>query len=390
MNVPAVVFVAWQGVLRRPLRSALTGLSLLVGVCLIVLVTSSGEAIRDAVKLDSILRGGHPTTITVRLAPAPDPLDVAEDWNGLLERALRGVDHAIAVQLEVGETTVRVGDVVDAVIVVADPSIRSIKPFPLLQGRWLSSDHSLMPELVVNQAIWERVADRAAPVEVRWSAPEQPVRARVVGVVYDAVPEPVVYARVADSPPWLIESAATVIHVHVPGSSGRELPSAVLDLAQRAGRSTEIDDVRQTDSLGEVDREVDLTRRIFLVIAALSLVVGSVGILNIGLATARERSAELLLRLSFGATRREVMAIMVLESQLVAVAASLLAFPLAVAALPAVLGVVGDRYAVDAAPTFPVEGALVGVGASCLAALVGSIAPAVRAARVTIASATRE
>jgi putative ABC transport system permease protein len=390
MNVPAVVFVAWQGVLRRPLRSALTGLSLLVGVCAIVLVTSTGKAIRDAVQLDSILRGGHATTITVRLSPAPDPLNVAEDWKGLLERALRGVDHAIAVQLVVGETTVRVGDVVGAEIVVADPSIRSIKPFPLLQGRWLSSDHSLMPELVVNQATWERVADRAAPVEVRWSAPEQPVRARVVGVVYDAVPEPVVYARVADSPPWLIESAATVIHVHVPGSSGRELRSAVLDLAQRAGRSNEIDDVMRTDSLGEVDREVDLTRRIFLVIAALSLVVGSVGILNIGLATARERSAELLLRLSFGATRLEVMAIMVLESQLVAIAASLLALPLAVAALPAVLGVVGDRYSVDAAPTFPVEAALVGVGASCLAALVGSIAPAVRAARVTIASSTRE
>jgi putative ABC transport system permease protein len=390
MSISAVVLVAWQGVLRRPFRNALSGGGLLIGVCAIVLVMSSGEAIRDAVQLDTILRGGRSTTIAVRLSPAPDSRNVAEVWKGLLDRSLRGVDHAVALQIVPAETTVRVGDVMNAEVIVADPSFLSIKPFPVLQGRWLSSAPAVAPELVANEAAWRQMADPSTPVEMRWSASDQPVHARVVGVVYDAVPEPVVYARVADSPPWLVESAAIVVHVHTPNSSGEELRSAIINLAARAERGTQIDDVARTDSLGEVAREVDLTQRVFTIIAALSLIVGGVAILNIGLATARERSGELLLRLAFGATRLEVMAIMVMESQLVALAASLLALPLAVAIEPIVLGAVGDRYSVDAVPTFPIEAALVGIGASCLAALIGSIAPAVRAARVTIASATRE
>jgi putative ABC transport system permease protein len=87
----------------------------------------------------------------------------------------------------------------------------------------------------------------------------------------------------------------------------------------------------------EILRQKERTQRIFNVvtgtIAAISLLVGGIGIMNIMLASVAERTREVGIRRAVGASRRDIAAQFLVESSLLTVAGGVLG---------AVLGVVGS------------------------------------------------
>ncbi|MFT4029428.1 MAG: FtsX-like permease family protein, partial [Protaetiibacter sp.] len=109
------------------------------------------------------------------------------------------------------------------------------------------------------------------------------------------------------------------------------------------------------------------------------------GMLNIGLSTLAERSDELALRRAFGAHRRDIITLMLLEAQLVAITGGGLGIIFAYATMPLTLTAFGSTVTAE----FPLSAALAGVVAGALAALAGAIAPALKAIRVPIAGIMR-
>lgn len=385
--------IAWQGVRRRPLRNVLTAFSLLVGVLAVMLIQGGGGSVRDAIVRDSVLQSGSATTLQISLTPQPDQVGALARWKGLLSRATADQEGRTAGMLVTDGVAVRVGGATatDMSIRMADSDLRELRPFPLVHGAWLPDQPTVAPVVVVNTVAWERLPWSAGDAELVIGVSRQSVRLRVAGVVYDGGNLPAIYVDMAGSGRWaavLHDQATASVFLHSPHMSEQALTQRVRNVMNISGAAAEVSGIQRVDRLDDYADQLATTHRVFLAVAALSLLVGSVGILNIGLATLRERSDELSLRRSFGATSPEVARIMIIESQIVAVGAAVAAMAIAAAVLPAALQAAGPQYPLGP-PALPVTAMVTGLFVSCGAALAGALAPAIRAARVPIASIMR-
>jgi putative ABC transport system permease protein len=393
MRLLSHVGIAWQGVGRRPLRSLLTGLSLLVGVLTIVLIQGGGAAVRAAIVLDAVLQGAPATTVQVALSPAADQESTARIWVSLLTAATSDVAGAVATVIQPTDVTIWAGGrpAPDLTVSLVDPAVRRIRPFPVLSGRWFSDDHTIAPQLIVNRAAWETLPWTDGPAQVATGSAQERLTARIVGVVYDGSRRPAAYLSLTEPGPWRdsgYDRGSVSLIVHSPHLSENALRRRVLMVATVSGRTQEIGDIGRLDRLDEYIDQLNATRRIFLGVATLSVLVGSMGILNVGLATLRERADELSLRRSFGATRAHTVQIMIIESQLIATGAALVAIAAAALGLPLVLDRIGPQY--HLVPTaLPIDAVGTGLCTSALAALLGALAPTIRASRTPISSIMR-
>jgi len=222
-----------------------------------------------------------------------------------------------------------------------------------------------------------------------WGASGQTVTVTAIGVVDDGDPSPTAYLDLTGDGPWrraAIAGGALTIEVHAPGVDDATLRTQLQQTQAIAGLRGQTGDVRRTDTLHQLSNELGTTSRVFVAVAVVALTIAAVGMLNIGLSTLAERSEELSLRRAFGAHRRDVFTLMLLESQMVAIVAGLLAIAIAYAAMPLTLSAFG---ATGTTAHFPLVAALLGFGAGILAALAGSLVPAVTAVRTPIAGIMR-
>jgi putative ABC transport system permease protein len=142
-------------------------------------------------------------------------------------------------------------------------------------------------------------------------------------------------------------------------------------------------------------RQAEQTKRIFNIvlgsIAAISLIVGGIGIMNIMLATVTERTREIGVRRALGAKKRDITTQFLVETLVLTVTGGLIGV---------VLGVVGPYVLVELLANFSESSAvkkvivtpwsvLVAFGISCLIGIVFGLYPANRAANLDPIEALR-
>jgi putative ABC transport system permease protein len=213
---------------------------------------------------------------------------------------------------------------------------------------------------------------------------------RVVGSVDDASREPTVYVRLADLSLWMDVSpgdwSLQILGHSGPGRIG-ETKAAMMTALGVVGLSTST--LVRLDQLGATADAVATVRVAFMAVAALSLLVGALGILNIGLASLHERVEELALRRACGAIAAQIGLAILLEGVFAAIAAALLAIVAAALFLPIVTQSLFPNYPTSEAISFPYQTAVFGIAAAALAGFCGGIVPAIRAARMQIANVMR-
>ncbi len=137
----------------------------------------------------------------------------------------------------------------------------------------------------------------------------------------------------------------------------------------------------------EVLRQAQATREVFnlliIVIAAISLLVGGIGIMNIMLATVTERTREIGIRRAVGAGQRAVLAQFLVEASLLSAVGGIIGLLGGVAGALAVEAVFG--FAVAFSPVI----AVLAVGISVLIGIVFGLFPAWKAARMDPVEALR-
>lgn len=401
-RLTAHTLVAWQGVRRRPLRSTLTALSLLVGVLSVVLIQGAGTKLNDAIVRDAVLGNGQKSTLIVPVTgdEGQERRETVKDWHASLTRLTLDGEGVAATFIQDSDARVYGGDgagdeeiVPGLSLLAVDPSVREIRPFPLLDGQWFQTP-TYGPQLVVNKAAWQSGDWSGTDViTLGRDGGHDRHHTRVVGVVDDGGGEPQGYVSLHGGGGWshaaYREDTAISVLLHSPTLDATTLQTRVAAYAATSGRTSEIGDVRRLDSTDDYTAQLDTSRRIFLAIASLSLLVGCLGILNVGLSTLRERSEELSLRRSFGATRGHVVQIMILESQIVALGAAVPALVLAWLATPPLLQLVSPETELTTSAGLPLNAVLTGLLTSCGVALLGALAPALRASRVPIATIMR-
>ncbi len=138
--------------------------------------------------------------------------------------------------------------------------------------------------------------------------------------------------------------------------------------------------------INEIDATLGIVEAAFFGVGIIMLLVGAMGVLNIGLATLKERSDELALRRSLGATKFDVAVLVLAESIIIGIAGSFIAICISLAAYtPIMTATIKDQ---TTAP-FPIAAAGLGIVAGIIAGACGGIVPAWKSANMPIASVMR-
>jgi putative ABC transport system permease protein len=124
-------------------------------------------------------------------------------------------------------------------------------------------------------------------------------------------------------------------------------------------------------------------------ISVLILLLGALGLVNISLVTVRQRIREIGIRRSFGATARRVFFAVMMESVVATTVAGLAGVMLAILIVqtPAVRNLVAAGL--TDVPPFPIEAAVIGLGAATAVGALAGLLPALVAVRVKVIDAIR-
>lgn len=394
---------AWLDLRAHRVRSTLAALGLLVAILSLVGVTTLGTVVRDVfVSRDEQLNGRMWTMIgsvdygvvtPQRLAGIVDELD--------RQVAATGGTYALEAEL-VGEVTpVHDGGgtgapgVARIVLVAAD--LDQVRRLPVLDGGWLPPPEQVFPGgVVLNREAGAAFGGVGARVRISLASSTLPYEQHVIGVVGDGRGEPRIYQSLHTALHYQ-PSIASVdgglspdLLVHYPGVSEAAIRGKVEDVAHSLGVPPDALQVRPASSLADYLSSLRQTQLAFTAVSAVTLVVAMIGLLNIGLATLRERVRELSLRRAVGATRSRVFALVlattVVLSGIVAVVAIAVAYAGVQWLVPALL----DPGTALQPPGFPWEAALYGGLAALLAGIAGGVVPALAAARVDVIRILRE
>ncbi|SDC62214.1 ABC transporter permease [Actinokineospora iranica] len=425
----SALIIGGQGVRARKLRTFLSMISLFLGVLAVVTVQAGAEIANRALLADIELTRGKDGTIQVGLPQHEQTVPIAVD-------TLRGQSDAVAAvstQAVIGEpgvTPINEGGVpfeyagqsvgrgqyycdgrgacysvesteapappgkaIELQIVGLTGDIRPFRPFYAEAGRWLdfSGEPSLSPGLVLNREAAKGFGQYRVPAEMRITGASVNSTPRILGVVHDGQSRPVAYVRADELDNWLPAAngnSGASSHLYLSPSATR-LEQTLNGRLAAAGVPMEQSYRDVVNSKERIGGQLALMRLIFLGMAALVLLIGVAGILNVGLATVGERIEEFALRRAVGTPRLLLAGIVLAETLIIGLLTAAAAVGVGVAGLEAAELLFGSREPMLQGVQFPWQAGVAGVIAGLVAGVLGGLLPAIRAARIPIATVMR-
>ncbi len=348
MNLPLVIEAVAE-LQRRKLRTGLTLLGMVFGVAAIVAMLAVGEGSRrEALSLVAEL-GLNNVLIENKALEAERLKEIRTRSLGLsagdAAAALSVVPGAQSVALR---KEIKVDQLVSGVNVVAgqafavSPRYAEHSGLQIAHGRWLTLEDgaTISPVCVLGARLAQTLLGSADPIGARIKLNQ--VWLEVVGVLADRSASKEEFEGVKlglDDErlfvPWetgrarfkfpVIEDEVDAISLRLDGSIEPDLASRVLQTIIEQ-RHAGADDTRLIVPMG-LYRQHQQTQRIFTIvmssIAAVSLLVGGIGIMNIMLANVLERRREIGLKRALGARKRNVVQQFLAEALVIAVSGAL-------------------------------------------------------------------
>jgi putative ABC transport system permease protein len=346
----ALIIEAVVELQRRKLRTGLTLLGMVFGVGAIVAMLAVGEGSkREALRLVAEL--GLNNVLIEAKSFTPDQLkEIRTRSLGLsaadADAAMSVVPGALSVALKKEikvDQLVSGSNVVSGRAFAVSPGYAEHGGLTLARGRWFDAGDSatLAPVCVLGARLAHELFGQADPLGARVKLNHGWLE--VVGVLADRAAGKKEFEGVKlglDDErlfvPWatgrarfrftLIEDEVDSISVRLDGSSAPDIAARVLQavIDSRHGGAA---DTNLIVPMG-LYRQNQQTQRIFTIvmssIAAVSLLVGGIGIMNIMLANVLERRREIGLKRALGARRRDVVEQFLAEALVIAVTGALL------------------------------------------------------------------
>jgi putative ABC transport system permease protein len=426
----SALIIGGQGIRARKLRTFLSMISLFLGV-LGVVAAQAGQVIAHRALISNMeLTAGVDGTQQIYMPPVEGASEIVMD-------TVEGRDDAVAMlstNAIIGEPDVRPvneggspvdgsgggwgpmmqcdesgncvdpnegkpsGQAVELRMLALTGDVRQFRPLRIQSGQWLDFDGapSLAPRLVLNKEAAKAFSMYQVPAEMRFLGATANSTPRFVGVVDDGMEMPQAYVRSDELLNWM---PADVLSNPQYGSGTEVLaaPTATDFIEILEKKYAAVADpamggelyIQTISSQEAMPTEIKLMRWVFLGVSILVLLIGSAGILNVGLATVGERIEEFALRRAVGTPRLLLAGIVLAETLLTGLLTALAAIGAGIAGLEAASRLFGDREPMLQDVAFPWEAGVAGVAAGLIAGVLGGLVPAARAARIPIATVMR-
>lgn len=343
--------IAWREAVRalsrNPLRSFLTVLGVVIGVAAVIALVTLGRGATAAVQQQIAAMGSNVLFISPSRGFGPGSLTVpftVEDAR-FLEREAASI--AIAAPAAVTNRTVIAGNQsATTQIVGIGEGYLTARQWPVADGREPTPGElrSGAPVCLLGQTVATTLFGDRSPVGERMRLDR--LSCSVIGVLAAKgqsafgidqddlvlVPLRLYHRRIAgNTQVWFIIAAVA------PGYTSSEAIAEVQQLLRERRRvaPNESDNFRITDSR-EIERTFTSTTRMLTAllsaVAAISLVVGGIGIMNIMLVSVTERTREIGIRLAIGARAVDVMTQFLVEAVVLSLAGGAIGIVLALVA----------------------------------------------------------
>ena len=369
---------------------------MLVGVVALVASAVVGNMVADMLVAQQEQATGRAITYQTFLQVAPQDLEAAANKlstrfdptrSSRVDGALISIHQTMWVRAQ-GDASVAESPPVGTEWLQGNPL--GVRRLPVLKGIFPLPDAAFPPVLAVNEA----AARLIGPSEQLKVSDGGDWRSFQVGaVIADGSREAQVYGTLAAYEAYFRCPAQCQLDLRLTvGDVGPEtikgaVNDAVTDLSPLI--QTPHQDPARYDTVWTVADQTRVLSTVFAGVAMVMLVIAALGILNVGLSSMRERTGELVIRRAVGATRMDVFSLVVGSALVMALVVAALAIGVAIVGVYSVVPrLIPDASAISP-PAFPWRPCLIGVLASGATAILGSAAPAVKAARLPVALALR-
>jgi putative ABC transport system permease protein len=395
---------AWGEVRVHRARVVLSLVGVFLAVFAMTTVTAVGQLAAQVQQEQAERFGGRPATLSIN---AYDPMTgmppAAAEWDAAVADLLDRYDITTAATQAYEDGLFRLpGGTVQVQVQRVSPSYGPLHRIQPIEGRWFREGDraSYSPALVVNEGFLRAlgVPDLSNRPTVVIGGPA-PVRATIVGVVRAGYGDELTAYRVdrsggpadvvAASPGGGYFGGPSTLELWVPPEQADAALATVTHDLRLALDGVQVDGGRMDDQ--STEKTLRTLRLAIRGAGIVVLVLGGLGVLNIGLVTVRQRIREIGVRRSFGATSGRIFAAIMLES----VCATALAGVVAVAGsivlvrnLPLEEWLGGGIPLADT-PGFPVAAAVEGLVAATAVGALAGLLPAIIAVRAKVIDAIR-
>ena len=340
MRTAEALRVALDALRANRLRSALTMVGVIIGVAAVIVLVAIGSGAKQEVEsqvegLGSNLILVVPGRVQFGSAPTVSRLQLSDA--AVLGRVV-GDPRRVIVTLTSGEFA-RVGAQEEFVNVVGtNENVAQVVNRPLARGRYLTATDvdTRRRVAVLGSAITDRMFGDLDPIGRQIAIAD--VRFRIVGVygevgsAFAVNRDEEVHIPITAQQRLVGVSRIDALAVKA-SSSGAvdELQGRLLAALEQRYPGEEFSAVTQTQILGTIGRILGLLTLVLAAIAAISLLVGGVGVSNIMLVSVRERTREIGLRKALGARQRDILSQFLIEAVLLTTFGGLIGIALGVA-----------------------------------------------------------
>ncbi len=401
MKIKHLVKTALKGLQTNRSRSALTILGIVIGITAIIMVVSMGSAAQDLILGE--IEGFGAQLLSVNPGQFPQgPTDVVDTLTSdtIKEREVEAIRDILGVEsvhpavLVPGKISYQDKLYKPMIYGWTGDAMRDILQVSIGEGRFVTEEdiEARAKVAVIGSDVEKELFGKQSAVRKRVKIKNQSFR--VVGVLSsdnDSVffnPDKLVLLPYSTAQNYLLGfDYFQEVHVRVASAEIVDRVAADIERTLRdmhdigEGEDDDFYVTTQEETVGMISTVTTALTVFLSAIAAISLVVGGVGIMNIMLVSVTERTREIGLRKSIGATDRDIMIQFLLEAVFLTGVGGVVGMILG--GLLAWLVSLGINQFTDLAWTFkfPISAAFLGLGVSAIVGLTFGLYPAKQAAK---------
>ncbi len=353
MNPIEIFRVSWEAIVRNKVRSILTMLGIIIGVAAVIMVVAFSAGTEATIQENITGLGSNLIFVTSnfsRIGPGGFSAGASASSSGLVFDDATAIADRVtgvnAVVVEQGATeTVKAGDtVLDSISLLGTtPGFPTVRDMNISAGRYINQSDvdRKLKVAVLGYTLAEQLFPDTDPVGQLISVGT--VKMTVVGVLaekgtvgevnYDSrlyTPITVIFSHFTDSRFARI-AGDRVRMIYVKVDNSKNMDSVILQinllLAKRHKLTLDNLDVSITTQQDVISAQVSTTaafRSLLACVAAVSLLVGGIGIMNIMLVSVTERTREIGIRQAVGATPADILLQFLTEALLLSVSGGIL------------------------------------------------------------------